>query len=220
VIFAFTIPLFAFDVIMSLEALWFSTLFGWYNFSGLWVSGITVITLITIYLKKAGYFEWFTVDHLHTLGVLVFGFSIFWCYLWFEQFLLQYYSNLPEEVEYFYKRWEPQFNCWFWLNMVINFCAPFFVFMSRDSKRKWSVMTWTCIILVAGHWLDYWQMILPGTVGPEAHWYSEIGIIETTTFAGFVGLFNYALLTALSQFKSLAPKNHPLIQESLHHQVA
>lgn len=219
-IFMFTLPLFVFDVIMSLEPLWFSTLFGWYNFAGLWVSGFIVVALVAIYLKEAGYLEWFSIEQLHTLGVIIFGFSIFWCYLWFEQLLLQYYANIPEEAAYFYKRWEPQFNFWFWTNMVINFCVPFFIFMSRDSKRKWQLMKVTCIILIAGHWLDKWQMIIPGTVGAHGHWYDQIGIIEISTFAGFAGIFIYSVCTALSGFKAMAPKNHPFLEESLHYHVA
>jgi hypothetical protein len=218
-VFGFTVPLFAFDTIMSLEAHWFSTLFGWYNLSGFLVTGFTVLTLTVIYLKEAGYLPWVTKDHLHTLGVLIFGFSIFWTYLWFEQFLLMYYSNLPEEAVYFYKRWEPEFNFWFWLNMTINFCGPLFVLMSRDSKRKMKLMKVVCIILIGGHWLDYWLMIMPGTTGPQSHWYTEIGLIEGAVFTGFAGLFIYLVLNALSKFKALAPKNHPLLQESLHHHV-
>jgi hypothetical protein len=218
VVFGFTVPLFVFDAIMSLDAHWFSTLFGWYNLSGFLVSGFSVTTLIVIYLQEAGYLAWVTKNHLQTLGVLIFGFSIFWTYLWFEQFLLIYYSNLPEEAVYFYKRVEPEFKFWFWLNLTINFCVPFFAIMSRDAKLKTRVMKVTCILLVLGHWLDYWQMIMPGTTGPQANWYTEIGIIEAATFIGFAGLFCYLVLHALSKLKALAPKNHPFLQESLHHQ--
>src|SRR6202012_5236854 len=163
VVFFFTVPLFVFDTIMSLDAYWFSTLFGWYNLSGFLVTGFTVIALTVIYLQEAGYLRWVTGNHLHTLGVLIFGFSIFWTYLWFEQFLLMYYSNLPEEAVYFYKRWEPEFKPWFWLNIVINFAAPFLALMSRDAKRKTTLLKWVCVILIVGHWLDYFLMIMPVT---------------------------------------------------------
>jgi hypothetical protein len=218
VVFFFTVPLFVFDTIMSLDAHWYSTLFGWYNLSGFLATGFTVTALTVIYLQEAGYLPWVTKKHLQTLGVLIFGFSIFWTYLWFEQFLLIYYSNLPEEAVYFNKRWEPAFQFWFWLNLTINFCVPFFVLMSRDAKMKVSVMKATCILLILGHWLDYWQMIIPGTTGPQANWYNEIGVIEGTTFIGFAGLFVYMMLYSLSCLKTLVPKNHPFLQESLHHQ--
>ncbi len=219
VVFGFTIPLFAFDTIMSLEAQWFSTMFGWYNFAALWVGGLSVITYTIIKLRENGYVQWITEDHLHNLGQLIFGFSIFWTYLWFGQFLLTWYANIPEESAYFYRRWEPQFIGWFWLNIVINFVSPLLILMSRDSKRAVKVLRAACVILIIGHWLDYWQMIMPGAVGPQAHWYNEIGPLEVLVFVGFAGLFMFTMLTALSKFKSLIPKKHPLLEESLHHHI-
>src|SRR5665213_1796644 len=213
VIFGFTIPLFAFDTIMSLEAHWFSTMFGWYNFAALWVSGMAVITLTLIYLREKGYMLWVTEDHIHNMGQLLFGFSIFWTYLWFGQFLLTWYANIPEEAAYFYRRWSPEFKPWFWLNIIINFGAPLLVLMSRDSKRMVSVMKAACIILILGHWLDYFQMVMPGATGPTSAWFTEIGIIEITVFIGFAGLFTFLMLNALSKFKSLVPKKHPLLGE-------
>ncbi|MCO5946475.1 quinol:cytochrome C oxidoreductase [Mucilaginibacter flavidus] len=220
-IFGFTVPLFAFDTIMSLEAHWFSTMFGWYNFAALWVSGLSVITLSLILLRKAGYMQWVTDDHLHNLGQLMFGFSVFWTYLWFAQFLLTWYANIPEEAAYFYRRWEPQFKPWFWLNIVINFLAPLLTLMSRDSKRKVAVLQVACVILICGHWLDYWQMIMPGTIGVSGgtEWYNILSPIDIAVFVGFAGLFVLMFGTALSRFKSLIPKKHPLLEESLHHHI-
>jgi len=219
VVFGFTVPLFAFDTIMSLEAHWFSTMFGWYNFAALWVGGLSVITYTLIKLRENGYVQWVTEDHLHNLGQLIFGFSIFWTYLWFGQFLLTWYANIPEESAYFYRRWVDEFKPWFWLNIVINFLAPLLVLMKRDSKRKVSVLKTACVILIIGHWLDYWQMIMPGAVGPQAHWYAEISWPEITIFIGFAGLFIFTVLGSLSTFKSLIPKKHPLLEESLHHHI-
>jgi len=216
VILGFTSPIFAFDTIMSLEAKWFSTMFGWYNFAALWVSGLALITLVIILLRQNGYLSWVTQDHLHSLGQLIFGFSIFWTYVWFAQFLLIYYANLPEEAVYFYRRWEPEFKPWFWLNIIINFGAPVLLLMSRDAKRLTSRLKWVCIVLLLGHWLDYYMMIMPGTVGAEGRGFS---FEEVGTAIGFVGLFVYGMLTALSSFKSLAPKNHPFLEESLHHHI-
>lgn len=215
-IFGFTVPLFAFDTIMSLEAHWFSTMFGWYNFAALWVSGLSVITLVIITLRRQGYMQWITADHLHNMGQLMFGFSIFWTYLWFAQFLLTYYANIPEEAVYFYKRWEPEFQPWFWLNIVVNFLTPFLLLMSRDSKRHEGVMRIACIILILGHWLDYYIMVMPGTVGPKGR---GLGVQEIGTFIGFAGLFSFLVFNALSKFKSMVPKNHPFLQESLHHHI-
>lgn len=218
-ILGFTFPLFSFDAIMSLESHWFSTMFGWYNFAAMWVGGLSVMTLVMIYLRKQGYLPWLTENHMHNMGLFMFAFSIFWTYTWFAQFLLMYYANIPEEAEYFYRRWEPEFKPWFWLDLVLNFVAPLFVIMSRDSKRMTRVLTVIATILVIGHWLDYFVMVMPGSVGPQANWYSEIGWIEIGTFLGFAGLFTFMVLTAVSKFKSLIPKKHPFLQESLHHHI-
>jgi hypothetical protein len=218
-ILGFTFPLFAFDAIMSLESHWFSTMFGWYNFAAMWVSGLSVMTLVMIYLKKQGYMQWITEDHLHNMGLFMFAFSIFWTYTWFAQFLLMYYANIPEEAEYFYRRWEPEFKPWFWINVVLNFAAPLLIIMSRDNKRMIKTLSIIATILVIGHWLDYFVMIMPGTVGPQSSWATEIGWIEIGVFIGAAGLFTFAVFTAISKFKSLIPKKHPFLQESLHHHI-
>jgi hypothetical protein len=214
VIFGFTTPIWSFDTIMSLEAHWFSTMFGWYNFAAMWVSGLCVITVILIVLQKAGYMNWVNENHLHDLGKLIFGFSIFWTYVWFAQFILIWYANMPEETVYFYKRWEPEYKPWFWLNIVINFLAPLLLLVDRDAKRKKNAMLFVAILLLAGHWLDYYIMIMPGTV--ESH--RGFGIVEIGTALGFVGLFTFLVMSKLSK-QSLAAKNHPFLDESLHHQI-
>jgi hypothetical protein len=215
-VFGLTDPVFGFDTMMSLEARWYSTMFGWYNFAALWVSGLSVITLTIILLREKGYFSWLNENHMHNMGLFMFAFSVFWTYVWFCQFLLTYYANMPEEAVYFYRRWEPEFKPWFWLNIVINFAAPFLALMSRDAKRKTQLLKVVCIILILGHWLDYYMMVMPDTVGPNRRGFSfeEVGI-----FIGFAGLFTFLMLSALSKFKSLVPKNHPFLEESLHHQV-
>lgn len=214
VIFGFTTPIWAFDTIMSLEAHWFSTMFGWYNFAAMWVSGLCVITLIVILMKKAGYLSWINHNHLHDLGKFIFAFSIFWTYIWFAQFLLIYYANMPEETVYFYKRLEPEYLPWFWLNIIINFLGPLLILMSRDSKRQMNTLMYVCILLLCGHWLDYYMMIMPGTVAEHR----GFGIIEIGVAVGFAGLFAFLTLTQLSK-KSLVPVNHPFLEESLHHNI-
>jgi len=214
VIFGFTTPIWSFDTIMSLEAHWFSTMFGWYNFAAMWVSGLCAITLTTILLKKAGYLSWVNENHLHDLGKFIFAFSIFWTYVWFAQFLLIWYADMPEETVYFYIRWEPGYKFWFWLNIVMNFLSPVLILMTRDSKRQITMLTFVCIFLLCGHWLDYYMMIMPGTMGEE----HTFGITEIGIALGFAGLFAYLMLTKLAQ-KPLVAKNHPFLEESLHHHI-
>ncbi|OOQ57254.1 quinol:cytochrome C oxidoreductase [Mucilaginibacter pedocola] len=215
VIFGFTFPIFAFGTIMSLEAHWFSTMFGWYNLAAMHVSGVAVITLVIILLRKKGYMGWLSENHLHDLGKIIFGFSIFWTYVWFAQFFLTWYANIPEESVYFYIRWEPEYKFWFWLNIVMNFLSPLLLLMSRDAKRMTNRLMWVCILLIAGHWLDYYIMIMPGTVKEHR----EFGFAEVGSFLAFGGLFTFLMLTQLSKFTSLIPKKHPFLQESLHHHI-
>ncbi len=214
VIFGFSSAVFAFEVIMSLEAHWFSTMFAWYNFAALWVSGLSAITLTLILLREKGYFQWVNDSHLHDLGKFIFAFSIFWTYVWFSQFLLIYYANMPEETVYFRKRWDNGYLTFFWLNIIINFVAPVLILMTRDAKRNFKTMKIVTIVILAGHWLDYYMMIMPGTVGEHF----GFGIIEFGTTAGFVGLFMWIMLSALSK-AALVPKNHPYLEESLHHDI-
>ena len=215
VIFGFTFPIYAFGTVMSLEAHWFSTMFGWYNLAAVHVSGLAVIALVLIILKQNGYFSWVNESHLQDLGKLIFGFSIFWTYVWFAQFFLTWYANMPEESVYFYKRWEPEYKWWFWLNIVLNFLAPLLLLMKNDDKRSLNRMKIAAIIIIIGHWLDYYLMIMPGTM--ETH--REFGITELLIFVGFAGLFTFLMLSALSKFESLVPKKHPLLEESLHHHI-
>ncbi|WP_069659930.1 quinol:cytochrome C oxidoreductase [Arcticibacter eurypsychrophilus] len=214
VIFGFTTPIWAFDTIMSLEAHWFSTMFGWYNFAAMFISGLCAITVTVILLKKAGYMSWVNHNHIHDLGKFVFAFSIFWTYIWFSQFLLIWYANIPEETVYFFKRWEPEYMPWFWLNIVINFLAPVLILMTRDAKRRTNTLLAVCILLLCGHWLDYYLMIMPGTVESNR----EFGITELGIFIGFVGLFSFLMMSQLAK-KPLAAKNHPFLEESLHHSI-
>lgn len=213
VIYGFTTPIFAFDTVMSLEAHWFSTMFGWYNFAAMWVSCLAIIAIIIISLKKAGYMNYVNTSHLHNLGQFIFGFSIFWTYVWFAQFMLIYYANIPEETVYFYKRFE-MYKFWFFLNLILNFLTPVLLLMDRDNKRSENKLLIVSIIVLCGHWVDYYQMIMPGTV--EAH--NGFGILEIGTAVGFVGLFTFTVLNALSK-KALVAKNHPFLQESLHHHI-
>ena len=213
VFYGFTTPIFAFDNIMSLEAHWFSTMFGWYNFASMWVSSLAIIAVILILLRKAGYMPFVNNSHLHNLGQFIFGFSIFWTYLWFLQFLLIYYANMPEETVYFFKRFE-YYKFWFYLNLFLNFLVPVFLLMDRDNKRSENVLLTISILIICGHWVDFYQMIMPGAV--EAH--NGFGFVEVGTAVGFAGLFVFTVLTSLSK-QALVARNHPFLQESLNHHL-
>ncbi len=198
------------DWIMSIDAHWYSTLFGWYVFASFFVTGITVIAFVTLYLKNQGYLEHVNTSHIHDLAKFMFGLSIFWTYLWFSQFMLQWYSNIPEEVTYFIFRIQ-EYNLPFFGMLVLNFVLPLLLLINTDFKR----LTWIVVIagtcIIVGHYLDFFVMISPGTVGGS--WF--IGVPEIASLMFFIGLFIYVGFTAISK-APLLTKNNPLIEESKH----
>ena len=196
------------DWIMSVEPHWFSTLFGWYNFAGMIVSGISVIAMVTIYLKSRGYLPDVNDSHIHDLAKFMFGFSIFWCYLWFGQFMLIWYADIPEEVTYFVTRIE-DYKLPFFGILVLNFVFPLLMLMNSDYKRvNWFVIM-TGIVILTGHYLDVFNMIMPATVGDQ--WY--IGIPEIGSVLFFAGLFIFWVFRAFTM-APMQPKRNPYIEES------
>lgn len=198
------------DWIMSVDPHWFSTLFGWYVFASMFVSGITTIALVTIYLKSKGYLPDVNNSHIHDLAKFMFGISIFWTYLWFSQFMLIWYADIPEEVTYFVTRIE-DFKVPFFSLLVLNFIFPLLVLMNSDYKRvNWFVVM-TGIVVLLGHYLDVYVMITPATVGDQ--WY--IGIPEISAVLFFGGAFIFWIFRALTK-APLQPKGNPLVEESKH----
>ena len=198
------------DWIMSVDPHWFSTLFGWYVFASFFVSGITVIALITLYLKSNGYLEFINNSHFHDLAKFMFGISVFWTYLWFSQFMLMWYANIPEEVTYYKFRIE-HYNLPFFGMVAMNFVFPLLILINTDFKRVPWIITMAGIVILCGHYLDFHNMIFPATVGDQ--WF--IGVAELGALAFFAGLFIYVVFTALTKAPLLA-KGNPLIEESKH----
>ena len=198
------------DWIMSIDPHWFSTLFGWYVFASMFVTGITVIALVTIYLKSEGYLEFVNASHIHNLGLFMFGVSIFWAYLWFSQFMLIWYSNIPEEVTYFITRIE-DYNIPFFGMLAMNLIFPFLVLMNRDYKRNNFLIVMAGIVIVLGHYIDVYNMIMPSAVGDQ--WY--FGIPEFGGFMIFMGLFIFFTFKSLEKAPLLA-SGDPFLGESKH----
>lgn len=147
--------------VMSVDTHWYSTLFAWYASVSWWVSAMSMMLLLAAFLKSRGHLEMFTREHLHDLGKYVFGFSVFWTYLWFSQFMLIWYANNGEETQYFFLRFE-QFKPIFFLNIIVNFLVPFFTLMMNSSKRTMGTVGFVAGVVILGHWLDFYQMIKPG----------------------------------------------------------
>jgi len=170
----------AWDWIMSIDVHWFSTLFGWYTFAGMWCTAMTVIVMTTIYLKKLGYLERVNDSHIHDIGKWTFATSFLWSYLFFSQFMLIWYANIGEEVTYYQMRIE-NFKFLYFAMFLINFAFPMLILMSRDAKRNYGVLTLVGIIILIGHWLDVYLMISAGSLGASA----KIGFFRSR-FGAFV----------------------------------
>lgn len=211
VFFAVTSSTVAWDWIMSIDVHWFSTLFGWYTFSGMFVSAMIVAILMVLYLKKLGHLEFVNESHLHDLGKWMFAISFLWSYLWFSQFMLIWYSDIPEEVTYYLFRWE-HYKVLFYTVFFMNFALPMLFLMARDAKRNYKYLVTVGLIIFVGHWLDVFMMVMPGTVGHD--W--AISPLEIGMFLGFLGLFVFVVFSSLAKAPLLV-KNHPYLEESLHH---
>ena len=210
VFYIYTESIMSWDWIMSVDPHWFSTLFGWYVFASMFVSGITVIALITIYLKSKGLMEFVNDSHLHDLAKFMFAISVFWTYLWFSQFMLIWYANIPEEVTYFVTRIE-DYNLPFFGMIILNFIFPFLVLMNSDYKRVPWFIVMAGVVILFGHYIDVFNMIMPATVGDR--WF--IGVPEISAILLFLGLFMFIVFYALSKAPLLA-KGNPFIKESEH----
>ena len=200
--------------LMSIDPHWFSTMYSWYTFASTFVAGIALITIFVIYFKNRGQLEFVTQEHLQDLGKFMFAFSIFWTYLCFAQFMLIWYANIPEETVYFKIRLQGPYEGLFYLNLVLNFLAPILIFMKKATKRNYTIVTFMCIVIIFGHWVDFYQMVMPGTVKYQPHlsWF-EFGIP-----LGFIGL----VMWGVSKFAERVPMtaiNNPFLKESIIHQV-
>jgi len=201
------------DWLMSIDVHWFSTLFGWYTFGGMWCSTMVVLVLTTLYLKKLGYLPKVNDSHIHDLGKWTFATSFLWSYLWFSQFMLIWYANIGEEVAYYMMRIE-HFKVLYFAMFVINFAFPMLILMSRDAKRHAGILSFVGLVILAGHWLDVYIMVSAGSLGANA----KFGALELGMVLLVAGLFVRVVLTNLTK-APLTPVNHPFLDESIHHEI-
>ncbi len=213
VIFAVTSSTSAWDWVLSIDTHWFSTMFGWYVFASWFVTGLAAITLAVVILRENGYLPMVNANHLHDLGKFVFAFSIFWTYIWFSQFMLIYYANIPEETIYFVERLgSDYYSPFFFVNFIVNFFFPFLVLMTRDSKRHAIFLKVVCSVVLVGHWIDFYLMVTPGTLNVNG----GFGFMEIGVTLIYAAAFLFVVLTSLSRVSLVAVK-HPMLEESIHH---
>ena len=198
--------------IMSIDAHWYSTMFSWYTFASAFVSGIALITLWVIYLKNRGLLHYTNEEHLHDLGKFMFAFSIFWTYLWFAQYMLIWYSNIPEETTYFKHRVQGVWHGIFILNLIINFVCPLLILMKRASKRNYTLLTFMSVLIIFGHWIDFMQMIM-GSISKD---HVTLGWLDLGVLALFVGMLILFVGRNLAK-APLVAKADPFLKESIIH---
>jgi hypothetical protein len=165
IVFALTTTFAAFDWLMGLEPSWISTIFGVNFFAQCIVSLFAVTILITLSLRAHGAFgRAVNVEHFHDLGKLQFGFLVFWAYVNFSQYMLIWYASIPEETTYYHKRWSEGGAGWKFISMALifgHFIVPFFVLLSRNSKRALSPLGVGAAIILFFHFVMIYWLVMP-----------------------------------------------------------
>lgn len=206
--FGLTFSLAGVDWLMSLEPRWTSTLYPWFVFAGAFQAGLAGLTALVIVLRRRGFFPEFNENHLHDLGKYLFAFSCFWMYLWFCQYLLIWYTNIPDEAAHYMMRSSPAWSCLFWMNPVVNFIVPFGLLLPASRKRREGFVFFTALLILAGHALDLFMLIEPSQ-GPGPR-------LSLALAAAFVAVGAAFLLLLDRGFASAAPEpeRDPFIEES------
>ncbi len=211
ILFGFTLTFASFDWLMSLDAHWYSTIFGVYIFSGSFLAMLSLTTFIIIRLQNYGVLtEAITKEHYHDLGKLIFAFIIFWGYMAFSQYFLIWYGNIPEETIWFLHRWE---GSWKIVSLIIvfgHFVIPFFVLFPQGAKRNKIVMTIMTLWILLMHWVDIYWLVMPSLHPHEIHptW------INPAAFFGIGGIFLYIFWRFFTRHP-LVPINDPNLKKSI-----
>lgn len=210
-ILAITFTISSVDWIMSVETHWYSTIFAMKNFIAAFLHGVSIITLIVFLLYRKGFFPFLNKYHLHDFARYIFILSIIWGYMWFAQFMIIWYGNIPEETAYYYFRWQSGWKVMFWLQIILNWFIPFMILLPVKASRNINIITGVIIVLIIGQYIDLYVEVMPVLTGTLRFRLADGGI-----FVGFAGLF--ALVTGIALAKArLIPHNHPYIEESLNH---
>ncbi len=217
VFFALSWSVASWDWLMSTSPHWFSTMFAVYNFANLWITTLCLITLFAVLLKLQGYLSGVNDSHIHDLGKFVFAFSIFWTYIFYGQFMLIWYANIPEETFWFYERIRahvnPQYVPLFYITLVLNFLLPLLGLMSATIKRNKVWLALVSAVLLFTHWLDTFMVVMPTVAGPAG----GLGFMEVGFFLTGLSAFLWLAAKRLEKVPALLPRNHPYLEESVHH---
>ena len=212
-VYATTFSLASCDWLMLLDPMWFSTIWGVYNFAGMFQAVLAAMIVLSILLRARGPLRGaFTDDHLHDLGKLLLGFSCFWMYIWFSQYMLIWYTNIPEETSYFMLRTRGPWGPVMVVNIVLNWIAPFLILLPRPCKRSTSVMMKVAVIVLIGRWVDLYLIVFPTTIGGGP----VFGLWEFAGVCLLIGALGWLFFQSFAKAAAV-PSRDPLLIESLHY---
>ncbi len=213
-VFALSYSLFSVDLMMSLEPHWFSTIFGVYCFAGLFQSSLAFMVLMILYCRSKGWVTGLMTDeHVHDVAKFLKGFTVFWAYIAFSQFMLIWYANLPEETVYYLHR---SHGGWMEVSLallIFKFVVPFVALLPRWAKRTPAHLVMVSILILVMQFVDLYWMVYPNYKDHVVFSWMEVGV-----FIGFLGTF-LLLVTGFLAKNNLVPIKDPRIHESLSHHV-
>jgi len=222
VIFGLTITGAAGDFIMSLDPHWFSTMFGVYYFTGCTLGSWATLIIIVALLQRAGYLTAsITVEHYQDLGKYLFAFTFFWGYIAFSQYMLLWYANIPEEIEWFNRHGattvSQNFSGWSLVILALLFgqlLIPFPGLLSRHVKRRVGVLVFWAVWVLAFHYLDTYWMVMPEYHVIGGHVTLISIVVDLAALVGVGGVFVSSLVRSMAPY-SLLPTGDPRLPESL-----
>jgi len=217
VVFAITFSISAFYFLLSLDAHWFSTMFAVLVFTDAAQTGTAFVTLVAALLVSAGALRGFLNDnHLHNIGKMLFAWTGFWAYIYFCQFMLIWYANIPEETAYFLRRasngWLP-----FLLALpALKFAIPFLVMIPRDAKRTPGRLIPVAVLVMFAQFWELYLMVGPAVGEGEGAAQAHLPVVEFAGTIGFIGLFTLVFTWALSRCTPV-PVKDPGLAAALHY---
>jgi hypothetical protein len=218
IIFALSLTFASFDWLMSLQPHWYSTIFGVYFFAGCILFALAFITLIAMALQASGLLRRvITSEHYHDLGKLMFGFTVFWAYISFSQFMLYWYGAIPEEVEFYAHRLHHGWEYLSYAMPIIHFFIPFLVLMSRFLKRIKLMLALNACWIIFVHLIDLYWLIIPAYHDPsvlEGPPFLKLALVDVLALFGLFSIFLGLFFFILSRRKVLA-LGDPRLSESL-----
>ncbi len=210
-LFSLTIAFASFDWLMSLDAHWFSTMFGVYFFAMSIQALFPVLILLTFWFHKNGILNnTITKVHVYDLGAWFFGFTIFYAYIAFCQFLLIYYANIPEETLWYYHRLEGSWAIITYSLVICRFLIPFVLLLNRDRKHNKTILIITSVLIISMHLIEIHWIVMPIL----HHSGIAISWLDITTFIGLGGIFMGLFFSTLKTHR-MVPINDPTLPASL-----